>query len=63
MKRTIRDYGKNNDLTSAEDVAKMLNAPTRQPNKNSWASFRVAIVLPPISHEYEPVSEVKNIKR
>ena len=64
MKRMIRDYGRNNDLTCAKDVIAMLNEPSRQPDAKAWASFRKAIVLDTdsVKHEYEPVSAVKKIK-
>ena len=59
----IRDFGKNNDLVSAKDVANMLNDPSRKPVREAWASQRTAIVLSPINHEYEPVSKVDDIKK
>ena len=58
----IRDYGKAHDLTSAQDVATMLNQPGKQPKPDAWASFRTAIVLPPINHNYEEVSPIPGIK-
>ncbi len=59
----IRDYGRNNDLTSAADAAKLLNDPSRQPKEQSWVEHREAIVLPPVKHEYEPVSAITGIKK
>ena len=35
----------------------------RKPAPAAWANHRRAIVLPPINHEYEPVSKVDNIKK
>ena len=63
VKRTIRNYGKGNDLVDVDDIARMLNRPENQPADESWASERYAIVLPPIEHSYQNVSSIPGIKK
>ena len=57
----IRDYGKNHNLTSAQEIDDVLNDPSRQPKADAWAEFRVAKELLPINHDYPPVSAITGI--